>query len=528
MIKKILIIIIFTISLFSCNKKSESISYNDDLIRESTTQNIVRPIPKEKLEKLEDSIRLYYNKLNDLEIWYNKENRTDLILEISNSSYEGLNPKDYNIDQIEVLEQKRESLNDDEIINYDILLTNSFKKLATHLYKGKLNPRDVYNDWDLIKKELPLSDSLTNAIKERKIKTLFHNLKPQHLVYKKIKNSLILLEKYPDITFKNLSFVKKIEPNDSVNDVITIKKILSYWKDYNKRDSIITAKYDSVTIVAIKKFQLRHGLKPDGIIGNGTYKALNFSKEERKQQIIANLERWKWFPYDFGEEYILVNLPNYSLNYVVKNDTVATHTIVVGKKSRKTPVLTSKISNLVYNPTWTVPPTIIKEDLTPSATKNREYFSRNNMTIYSKSGEKIAAEDWNPELSKSYRYVQAPSYNNSLGQLKFNFPNKHSVYLHDTNHRDYFSREYKALSSGCVRVENPLALGEKILEHENKEWQKSEIDTILKRKNTKIIPIKNNINVLLLYWTNWSDGNQLIFREDIYNLDKILYDKLRN
>ena len=150
------------------------------------------------------------------------------------------------------------------------------------------------------------------------------------------------------------------------------------------------------------------------------------------------------------------------------------------------------------------------------------------MTIYDTTGKKILPEEWNPELSKSYRYVQAPSYNNSLGLLKFNFPNRHSVYLHDTNHREYFSREYKALSSGCVRVENPLDLGNQILAHETEDWKRSTIDTLIKRKNTKVISIKHNIGIYLLYWTNWSEKNKLVFREDIYNLDLKLYEALRN
>jgi len=123
-------------------------------------------------------------------------------------------------------------------------------------------------------------------------------------------------------------------------------------------------------------------LLADGVIGGGTIKALNYNKETRKSQILANLERWRWYSRNLGEQYILINLPNYELNYVKEGDTLATHKIVCGRPVRRTPILSSKLSNFVFNPTWTVPPTIIKEDLSVEAAANRNYFSRNRITIY--------------------------------------------------------------------------------------------------------------------------------------------------
>ena len=217
------------------------------------------------------------------------------------------------------------------------------------------------------------------------------------------------------------------------------------------------------------------------------------------------------------------------LNYVVDNDTVATHKTVVGTAKRKTPILTSKLSNFVFNPTWTIPPTIIKEDLTPSASKNRNYFPSRKLTIYNNKGQEVSPYAWNPARANSYRYVQKPGYNNSLGLVKFNFPNNHLVYLHDTNHRDYFAKNFRSLSSGCVRVENPLILAKQILVKENaKKWESSEIDSIIKREKTKTVSVKNTVNIYIFYWTSWLENNQLQFRDDIYNLDKELFEKLRS
>lgn len=528
MTKKILTILFSMLLLVGCKNNSVKETIDDSLIKNNLTKEIVRPLLAEHIETLKDSIKLYYSKLNNLEIWYNKENRTDLINEIKNCYEDGLDPKDYNLDAILILEKKRDSLDDENIIKYDILLTESFQKIALHLHKGKLNPKSIYSDWDLKPKSITLSSYLEKAIKNKKVASTFNEIKPQHFIYKKIKESLARIDKYPKYKFEENQIKDKIELNDSTKEIITIKKKLAYWKDYTRKDSVTTAIYDKVTFNAVKKFQSRHGLKSDGVIGRGTIKALNFSKEHRKQQIIANLERWKWFPADFGEEYLLVNLPNYNIVYVAKNDTIAEHNIVVGTPKRKTPILESKLSNLVFNPTWTVPPTIIKEDLTPSAKKSIDYFSRTRMTIYDSTGNVVTPQEWDPENSKSYRYVQVSGYNNSLGLVKFNFPNRHSVYLHDTNHRDFFSREYRALSSGCVRVENPLLLAEKILHNEDEGWETKEIDSLISKKNIKTVPIKNSINVYIFYWTNWYTKEGLQFREDIYNLDQKLYASLRN
>lgn len=527
--KKITYFLVLFVVLASCRKNSNE--NNLVFIESSNSEKIAvaNPIPLELIEKLDDSVKLYYRKFNNYEIWINSKNRKALIEEIKSSYLEGLNPKDYSITEIEKLEQSKDSLDKNASINYDITLTKAYKKLGFHLYKGKLDPKTIYEDWDLNKENPSLSDTLFKAIKNKTISNSLDNLKPKDFTYRKIKESLRKLKELPDDNFQPIVIENKIELNDTLPEMISIKERLIYWNDYQRKDSILTAVYDNYTFEVIKKFQTRHGLVPDGVIGKGTIKALNFSKNDRIKQAIVNLERWKWFPYDFGNEYFIVNIPNYSLDYVKNNDTIAKHRLVVGRKARKTPILTSKISNLVINPTWTVPPTIIKEDLTPSATKNIDYFERNEMSIFDAKGNSIAPEEWNPELAKSYRYVQSPGVNNSLGLIKFNFKNKFSVYLHDTNHKNYFSRENRALSSGCVRVENPLDLSKKLIQEESTSSDKEVIiDSVLKTKKTRIIPIQHSVNVYLFYWTNWVEDNQLNFREDIYNLDKELYSLLGN
>jgi len=238
------------------------------------------------------------------------------------------------------------------------------------------------------------------------------------------------------------------------------------------------------------------------------------------------MERWRWYPRQFEKEYLLINIPDYTLRAIKEKDTTRTHKIIVGTSKRSTPILSSKLSYVVFNPTWTVPPTILKEDVIPAATKNRGYFATKNITIY-EGNSVVSPSDWIPSKGKSYRYVQSPGSYNSLGLVKIMFPNRFSVYLHDTNTRGYFERENRSMSSGCVRVQNPFELTAYLL-NDSVKWNDESISEILKEGNTKNVNINQNVYIHLLYWTAWSEKGQLIFRDDIYNLDADLYQKLRN
>ena len=228
-----------------------------------------------------------------------------------------------------------------------------------------------------------------------------------------------------------------------------------------------------------------------------------------------------------GKEYIIINIPDYKLTLVNHNDTLRTHKVIVGRAKRKTPILSSKLTQVVFNPTWTVPPTILREDVIPAVLKSRSYLTKSNITVYDRNGRIVNPYEWQLSQAKTYRYVQSPGTFNSLGMVKIIFPNRFSVYLHDTNHRDYFEKNDRSISSGCVRVENPLELTEYLLNDEVN-WSLEKITETLQNERTKFVKIKKEVSFHLLYWTAWSENNKLIFRDDIYNLDANLYNQLRN
>lgn len=517
--RKIVLFFLF-LNFLSCKK--EAFAQTTDSIFASTISIDTILIVKYKSKKLSS----FYEKRNNQTIWHSEQRRIAAMNVLKNAATKGLNPEDYSFGILELKEKYIKNLTEKEIIDYDVLLSHGLLKYITHLSKGKLNPKQVYQDWDLPLKDIDEVEILNKAYTNETFESDFDNCEPKSEVYLQLKTALDWVDKLPYDDFRPIYTSKKIRLNDNNNKIVAIKKRLMFWNDLPKNDTI-TKTYDKIAQSAMKQFQKRHGLFADGVIGVGTIAALNVNKSERREQIVANLERWRWFPETFGAHYTIVNIPDYALRIINDNDTLQTYKIIVGTEKRKSPILTSKLKSVVFCPTWTVPPTIIKEDLVPDATKSRRYFSRMNITIYNYKNEKVSPYEWNPEKANNYRYVQDPGEHNSLGNMKILFNNKFSVYLHDTNHKDGFSRNFRSLSSGCTRVENPLKLAQYVL-NDTINFNDEKVLKIIEARKTITYNIKQDIKHYQLYWTVWFSNKKLIFRDDIYNLDYDLYCRLRH
>lgn len=521
-------ILVLLFHIFSCEKEA---------IKKKTTPSPVQATPIVQIEKITKPANPIYpnseNSKTTINIpksshftvfWQTEKNRITILKNFEKSYQDGLNPTDYNIPKLWEYEKKLAALNDRQLEKYNTLLTNSLQKYISHLTNGRLNPRKLYRNWDLKENKIDVNKTISNLLKSDSLAEKMELLKPPHLVYKKLKKALAIINALPKDNFKTIKVKDKIVLNDTNSSLIGIKKRLIYWKDMTPKDSISPV-YDSETFEAIKKFQTRHGLSADGVIGKATVESLNFSKQQRKDQIIANLERWKWFPRVMGNEYIIINIPDYRLSLVKNQDTIRNHKVIVGRAKRKTPVLSSKLTQVIFNPTWTVPPTILREDVIPAILKNRNYLAQTNIKLYDAEGNFVPSSSWRLSNAKSYRYVQSPGTFNSLGMVKLIFPNRFSIYLHDTNHKEFFTKSERSLSSGCVRVDNPLELTEYLLDDATN-WNLEKITETLQNEKTKQTNIKKQVNIHILYWTAWSEKNKLIFRDDIYNLDADLSDKL--
>lgn len=277
--------------------------------------------------------------------WENPVNRTQLLEAIKDSEKEGLLPEDYAYTKLVNYEKVFDKLTEKEIETYHKLLASSFIKLASHLSNGKLNPREIYPDWEIKKNKFKGDSLLNTALENNDFIAVIENCRPKHAIYSYLKKALDVVNSLPKDDFTPLATTDKFDFGDTNKNIIPIKKRLQYWDDLSKNDTLNDV-YNEAMHDAVKKFQSRHGLEPDGVIGKGTLTALNFSQEQRRRQIIANLERWRWFPRDLGINYIAVNIPNYYLHAVQNTDTIKTHRVVVGTEKEKHLFFLPKLTTL--------------------------------------------------------------------------------------------------------------------------------------------------------------------------------------
>ncbi|MFO7672657.1 MAG: L,D-transpeptidase family protein [Lutibacter sp.] len=492
---------------------------------EITEAGKIIPIDTSRIAKIKDSsVIAFYRTNQNNTFWLTDSNRKNITTLFNNLEQDGLFPKDFDLKKIENSEENFDHLTDSKLVDYDILLTENLNRYVQIVSKGSLNPKKLYSNWELKENNINLKTLLLNFQKKDSFGYALNAASPNHIVYKRLKTALKIINTLPKYDFKNTEIKNKIALHDTNDAIVEVKKKLIYWKDLKPLDSI-TAIFDEAAELAVKKFQMRHGLGVDGVIGGGTIGALNFTKEQRKRQIIANMERWRWFPREFEREHLIINIPDYSLRVVKNVDTTRIHKVIIGRPSRKTPVLSSKLTHLIFNPTWTVPPTILRNDIVPAALKNRNYFKSKNITIYDSNNRIVSPWQWNASRSRSYRYVQSPGEENSLGLVKFMFPNRFTIYLHDTNTRGFFEKDIRALSSGCIRVENPFELTEYLLDNPEK-WSLEKIDEAINTGKTSQVQINKEVYIHILYWTAWSENGILQFRDDLYDLDMDLYKKL--
>ncbi|MDF2180814.1 L,D-transpeptidase family protein [Neptuniibacter sp. CAU 1671] len=285
--------------------------------------------------------------------------------------------------------------------------------------------------------------------------------------------------------------------------------------------------FDSELETALKRFQARHGLEPDGILGRKTRMALNVSPTERLQQLEVNLLRQEQFSRITTPLYVQVNIPEYRLRVLNQDQVALEMKTIVGRKSRKTPVFSSEIDTMVVNPSWYVPKSIAFKDILPKQQANPEYMAQHNLKVITGWGNGIQEipldqVDWNSLYTspQAPRLWEPPSDGNTLGQVKFLTPNRYAVYLHDTSAKALFNKPDRAFSSGCIRVEQPRLLADLLMSLSN-QWAPEQVNSLFESTDTQRINLARPIPLHITYWTAWIDNEQqLQFREDIYRRDK--------
>ena len=483
----------------------------------------------------QDILPAFYVANNYSLAWDNEQNRIDLIESLENSFKEGLIPDDYHLEKIKKLfSETKSNANPDKVADLDLLMTDAVLLYATNLIIGKVDQSKIVEGWDVPPNKLPKNDgiSLNKALNSNDIAEALNNLKPGNFMYVHMRNGL---KRYREIAMKGgwpqvpNGNVLKLNVIDA--RVLLLRKYLFITGDLSastnsENDSVFDMNVEN----AVKQFQFRHNLNEDGVVGKGTLEMINIPIEKRIDELRINMERARWVFHHLPEDFMVVNIAGYNVRRLTDDSIVFYSKVIVGKHFHETPIFKGKLSYIVINPTWTLPYSITIKETLPKLQKNPNYLTEKNMIIMDRTGKEIDPSTINfNTLSKNnfpYTVRQKAGPHNALGQVKFIFPNQYAVYLHDTPVRSLFSREERAFSHGCIRLDKKWELLMNLMD-DPEVWNMNKINEIVASGKTTRVNLKSPIEILLLYWTAGADKkNKLYFDKDVYNRDASVLEEL--
>ena len=497
------------------------------------------------LNRTDDLAELY--KMADYQLlWLGNDQAEKNILEVlavlASAADNGLNATNYDTD---ILHQKLSSAlklaADDykQLALYDTAISLSLLRFLHDLHYGRVNPQGINYNLKLREKKLiDLPTLIKNSLAQGAIKQLPALVEPKLQQYQQLKSALatyhLLAKKLPPLQLRTET---PINPGDNFRQLEELQRFLVAVGDMpDETDSTAKSTHYTGKIVAgVKKFQQRHGMNADGVLGKGTVVALNESLNLRVMQIELAMERLRWLPALNAGPYIIVNIPAFQLwafdDIDQPDSEIASMRVVVGKALKnQTPVLMAEMRFIDFMPYWNVPYNIVKEEILPKLIRNPGYLNKENMELVTTFGNETKAVSFTgssiAELKQgTLRVRQRPGKKNALGKVKFIFPNKEDVYLHDTPSQTLFSKSRRDFSHGCVRVANPAGLAEFALKNQ---WSKETIQLALNTPKTQRIVLKKPIPVLFFYMTAFFDhNNNLAFYQDIYGNDTVLLEALK-
>ncbi|QCQ23006.1 L,D-transpeptidase family protein [Desulfoglaeba alkanexedens] len=500
----------------------------------------------QKIHVGEDLIRFYAdrsfapawtdaNGLNDL--------GDELPVHLSGARDHGLDPEDYHLGCIEALaddirrrSQKGGPPDVVRLASIDILMSDAFLIFASHLACGKVDPEKFHPLWLSPKHKTDILAELKRLLEHRDLRHALGRFAPPHPEYRRLVQAgrelraVVVGSSWPEVPPG-----PTLHPGDTSRRVVVLRERLARSGDLPAGEAPVAAAefFDPFLEEAVRRFQKRHGLAVDGVVGPRTLASLNVPPETRLRQILVNLERWRWLPRHLGDRYILVNVAGFSLEAYRSGEKVLTMRVIVGKSYQRTPVFSEKMRYIEVNPYWNVPSSIAVKEYLPKIRKDPGFLKANHMELLSGWGPSSRvldprAIDWSRVTQDNFpgRIRQLPGPWNALGRIKFMFPNAFNVYLHDTPERHLFVRPRRALSHGCIRVENPVDLALFVLQNDTS-WTREQVKSLIDSGERHVIPLPHPVMVHLLYWTAWVDEAGVIhFREDIYGRDEILSDAL--
>ena len=492
--------------------------------RLNSGENLSLPV-----ERVRQILTIHYLDNAGALLWVGTPRMQQLIDRLENAAADGLKPKDYPADYLVQLRDAADLSVGEHAAFTELMFSAFFLVYAADLKVGRFVPNKIDPDLFLDRRTVDGPATLAAATTTQDLNEFFAVWEPQRREYRALK---ALLAHYREL--EAAGGWPGVEPGDVLKPGMTgprvaqVKARLAASGDYAP-GAASAEEFDDELVEAVKRFQRRHGLDADGVIGKQSLLALNIKAADRVRQIVVNMERWRWRPEKLGRDYIKVNIAGFELTRVQKEKVVRRMDVVVGKTYHRTPAFSDKISYLEFNPTWTVPFSIATKEMLPELKADPAKYVDKGFDLFERGS--LASWhgiDWSQYSPKNFPFVfrQQPGPTNALGRVKFMFPNQHNVYLHDTQARSLFAKSYRALSHGCVRLSEPIKFAAEVLA-DTPGWSRSKIDEVLASEETTKVRLPEPLPVHLVYDTAWLDEDGTIhFRPDIYGRDKRLYNAI--
>jgi murein L,D-transpeptidase YcbB/YkuD len=449
---------------------------------------------------------------------------------LTQADAEGLNPQEYHLAAIDGQWQTEDRIG---LASLELLLTDAFIRYSAQAQAGRLDPGQVDPDWHIKPPSAERTPLAWLSLNAKDFGRAVATLPPPHPGYRALRSALARYRKLEDEggwPVLPSGPILKLGYYDRQVGLLRLR--LMAEGDLQTHAFANLDSFDLDVSEAVKRFQARHGLEPDGIVGPSTRAAMNVPVASRIEQIRLNMERWRWLPRTLGERYVMVNTAGYQLEVNDNGRATLAMRVIAGQKDKMTPVLGARLAAVQLNPYWFVPSDIAAEELLPEQKKNRKFFESMGYRVFNHWGDNavelnLSGIKWWKYNKDNFPYKvrQDPGPQNALGRMKFIFQNNFAIYLHDTPQRRLFENENRALSHGCVRVEHPMQLALALLQGDD-QWNQQAIEETIESGATVNLPLREPVPIYLVYWTAWvGDQGQMNFREDIYERDRRMTEK---
>ncbi len=469
-----------------------------------------------------DKLRSIYQTRHFRPLWPAGPRRDRLIAVLGAAGQEGLDAPSYLTAAI----KERQAAGEAKANELDMLLTDAAMRYASDLRSGQVDPDQADHLWQHNRPSFDAASFITQMLETDDGLAPLADLAPPYLGYRRLRDTLAALRQtqqaggWPTVTAVGKDSIK---PGMQDERIAMVRKRLAVTGEYTGTDLGSTA-LDGELSEAIKRFQSRHGLDADGVLGRGTAAAMAVTVDERIEQIIANMERWRWLPRALEPTHLFVNIGGQYLNLVKDGEVVLQTRVVVGKPTHRTVAFRAAVTSVTLNPPWNVPDSIASKEILPELKKNPDYLVENRLRIVGAFPPDSPESDgiginWHGYSRFPYQLRQVPGRDNSLGVVKFNMPNANDIYLHDTPSKALFQRARRAFSHGCVRVQDPMRLAATLIGKDD--FAPDKIKERIQNGVTQTVQLTKPVPIYLFYFTAWVDADgKLELRDDIYGYDR--------